>query len=152
MFLNVSHSKTKRKSKHTNRARDEEHDDAERNEYLQHGETFCPSGEKRRVGGTESRTVGERHEKIIDETRPPSFARKPSALAFLDLHLWKKKATTAKLTALLAERGPAAIEPPIPKREDKNIRDPKLGARQQQRKRCFLVRRQGRHQKNNRSD
>ncbi len=107
---------------HPDRARNEENHDAEGDENLDHREDFCPACQKRCVSGTESGALRERNKEIIDKKRPPSFAFESPALAFLDLHLREEKTSTAKLMPLAAHGRPAAVKPPIPKREDEDIR------------------------------
>ena len=78
-----------------------------------------------RVRRAEGRTLRERNKEIIDKTGAPAFHAESSALDFLDLHLRKNKTATAEFTALVTHCRPAAIKPPIPKREDENVREPK---------------------------
>ena len=58
--------------------------------------------------------------------RMPSLALKAAALNFFDLHLRKDKATAAELVPLTTSGRSAAIQPPVPKSEDKHVGKPKF--------------------------
>ena len=66
---------------------------------------------------------------VIDKTRPPVFDAKSFSLAFFDLHLRKNETAATEFRMLVAHVRAAAVEPPIPKREDENIREPKRSTR-----------------------
>ena len=71
--------------------------------------------------------------------RPPSAAFESAALGFLDLHLREDEAAAAEFAHLLAKPWPAAVQPPVPEREDEHVGNPELGAGRQELNRCFLV-------------
>ena len=73
--------------------------------------------------------MGEGDEEVVDKTGAPVFDPESSALVFFDLHLRENETAAAEFRMLVALVRPAAIEPPIPLREDQNIGEPELGAR-----------------------
>src|SRR5262245_27683685 len=105
--------------------RNEQHDDAERNEDLDHCQNLCPACEERRISRTECGTLRERDEQIIDKARMPACTRKLRSLVMCNLHLWKKETLAAEFSLFLAQGWPAAIQTPVPQSEHDHIRQPK---------------------------
>ena len=101
--------------------------------------TFGPARQQRRVGRAEGRTLGKRDEEIIDKARPPARACKLGALIVRDLHLREKKTGAAELLLLVPHGWPAAIESPIPERENQHVGQPEQCARAQKFERRFFV-------------
>ena len=56
-----------------------------------------------------------------------------------DLHLWKNKARAAEFVLFVTQGRSAAVQPPIPEREDNHIRQPEQSARAQQLERRLLM-------------
>ena len=56
-----------------------------------------------------------------DKSRPPTSASKLSPLVVRDLHLREKKTGAAEFVFFVALGRAAAIEPPIPEREDDDV-------------------------------
>src|SRR6266404_9519858 len=106
---------------HANCARDEKDDDSQGDADLDHGQNLGPSGQQRRISRTKGRALRKRNKKVIDKMRPPSAAFESTALGFLDLHLWKDETAAAEFAPLLAKRWPAAVQPPVPNREDEDV-------------------------------
>src|SRR5205809_714095 len=102
----------------------QQNDDTERNKNLDHREDLCPARKQRRVCRTECRTLREGDEQIIDKARLPAGACKLGAFVMRDLHLRKKEACTAEFVLLVAQGRSAAVQPPIPEREDDHICQP----------------------------
>src|SRR5438046_691892 len=75
-----------------NCARDQQHDDTERDKDLNHRENLRPARQQRRVGRAKCRTLREGDEQIIDEPRPPAHTCKLATLVMRDLHLREEKA------------------------------------------------------------
>ena len=105
--------------------RDQQDDDAKRNENLDHCQNLCPACEQRRVGRPECGTLRERDEQIIDKTRMPACTRKFGSLLVWNLHLWKKETLAAEFPLFLSKGWAAAVQAPVPQREHDHIRQPK---------------------------
>src|SRR6266511_6099925 len=69
-------------------------------------------------------TLREGDEQIIDEARSPARTLKLGAFVMRNLHLRKKKTCAAEFVLLVAQGWSAAVQPPIPEREDDHIRQP----------------------------
>src|ERR1700704_684367 len=81
--------------------RDQQDDDAKRNQDLDHRQNLCPACEQRRVGRPECRTLRERDEQIIDKARMPACTGKIGSLLVWNLHLWKKETLAAEFPLFL---------------------------------------------------
>src|SRR5437762_12124641 len=71
--------------------RDQQDNDAKRNEDLDHCQNLCPACEQWRVGRSECGTLRERDEQIIDKVWMPACTRKFGSLVVRNLHLWEKE-------------------------------------------------------------
>src|SRR5262249_12983441 len=109
----------------SNGRRDEQDDDAKRNEYLDHCQNLCPACEQRRISWTERGALRERDEQIIDKARVPACTCKFGPLVVRNLHLWKKETLATEFPLFLAQGWPAAIQAPVPQSEHDHIRQPK---------------------------
>src|SRR5947208_3824816 len=109
------------RSKHANGARNQNDDDRQRDTDLGHGQKLCPARQQRGVSGTKGRTLRKRDEEIIDEAGPPPVNVKTAALDCFDLHLRENETAAAEFAPLLATGRPAAVQPPVPNREDEDV-------------------------------
>ena len=74
-------------------------------------------------GWSEGGALREGDKKVIDKTRRPVFDAKLFTLAFFDLHLRENETAATEFPDGCARTfEAAAVDPPIPKRKDENIR------------------------------
>lgn len=104
------------------RCRDQQDDNAKRNEDLYHRQDLCPSCQQRRVRRPECGTLRKRNEQIIDKVWMPPGARKLGSFVVCNLHLWEKETLAAKFLLFVAQGWPTAIQTPVPEREHDDIR------------------------------
>jgi hypothetical protein len=105
---------------------------------LHHHGYLCPTGKHRRIGGRECRAGVERQKEIIHKTgRPVLLYRllRPRRQG----HLRKEKISFGVVAAKMARMGSARIQPPVPRRENQNVRGPESSCRAQQIRRCDPV-------------
>src|SRR6476646_6105569 len=120
--------------------RDQQDDDAKRNEDLDHRQDLCPACEQRRVGRPECGTLRKCDEQIIHKVWMPACTRKFWSLVVRNLHLWKEETLAAESPLFLSQGWAAAVQPPVPQREHDHICQPKQPSGPEQLQWRFTVR------------
>ena len=124
-------------------ARRQKRHSRKRDERLDHHQNLGPSRQNRRVSWRECGAGVESEKQIVHKIRAPVLLTHRQLGLLIEGHLRKQERAIGMHSTQLASARATCIHPPVPRREDEDVRDPQGCSRAQQVLRGFSMRGQG---------